>query len=1065
MKPPHLPVELKITLIFVLFGGLWILSSDSLFALVLSNTAASPRIQTYIAWGTVAIGATIIFLLLRRENLLHNAPRKELSERRSAAFDCLLEGVQIIDRNWRYIYVNEAAAHQGHNTRATLMGRSMMEIHPGIENTEGFAVMRDSMVNRVTRQMENESVYPDGSRGWFNLSIQPVPEGILILSVDITARKQAEQSARWGEDQYRRLIEHSPYGVVIHQQGRVAYLNPAGMNAIKAQNIEDVLGKPVMDFVHPDSRAAVVRRLQEMAEGREAPPLEEKFIRLDGEAIDVEVTAYPFVYHDQPAVQVVFRDITERSQAEAALREAETRYRTLVEQLPNVVTYIDSADPTIGTLYVSPQITDMLGFTPQEWASDPKMWHSRIYHEDRERVLTEDRRHDETGQTLTSEYRVVAKNGHLVWVYDEAVMLHDESGKPLYSHGIMIDITERKLAEVALRESERKYRALFEQSHDAMFILDLHGNHLVANQRAADMLGYTPEEMVGLSFKATSAEIAQSEDILKRLLGGEQVPLYEHTFRKKNGDLIPVEINVELIRDLYGNPLHIQSAVRDISERKRAEQALRESEEKLRLFIDHAPVALAMLDRQMRYVAVSRRLMTEYNLEDMDIIGRKHYEVFPDIPERWKEIHRRCLAGEVIRSEEDEFIRMDGSVQWLRWEVLPWYTAADEIGGIVIFTEEISERKRAEMELRRYAQNTAAMYELSQQLLTSSNLDWVYTSAHRAVQKMMPCDSFVISILDSKTHEIEDVYLWDVDKRWPPERYPVSDPELTVYIISEARPLLVNHWDESHDRLTGATRFGYADQDTLSVLAVPLFYTNGECFGMISAQAYPPDAYTEEHLKLLATVASQISETIENVHLVSDLQKSNIELFLAYDATIEGWSRAMDLRDKETEGHTQRVTSLTLELARQMGLPEPEIVQIRRGALLHDIGKLGVPDIILLKSDMLTDEEWQVMHKHPQFAYEMLAGIDYLKDALDIPYCHHERWDGKGYPRGLKGKEIPLAARIFAVVDVWDAITTDRPYRNGWSREAAIQHIRSESGKHFDPRVVDNFLALIERER
>ena len=144
-----------------------------------------------------------------------------------------------------------------------------------------------------------------------------------------------------------------------------------------------------------------------------------------------------------------------------------------------------------------------------------------------------------------------------------------------------------------------------------------------------------------------------------------------------------------------------------------------------------------------------------------------------------------------------------------------------------------------------------------------------------------------------------------------------------------------------------------------------------------------------------------------------------------------------------------------------MGVSEPDIVQIRRGALLHDIGKLGVPDIILLKSDMLTDEEWEVMRKHPQFAYEMLAGIDYLKDALDIPLCHHERWDGKGYPRGLKGEEIPLAARIFAVVDVWDALTTDRPYRLGWSKEAAIQHIRSESGRHFDPVVVENFLALI----
>ena len=759
-------------------------------------------------------------------------------------------------------------------------------------------------------------------------------------------------------------------------------------------------------------------------------------------------------------VEKLQTELTERKQAVAALREAETRYRTLVEQLPNMVTYIDSADPSIGIVYISPQIEEMLGYTPEEWQADPFLWHNSIHPEDREQVLAEDKRHDETGNTVTLEYRIAAKGGRVVWVYDEAVMLRDESGKPLYSQGIMIDITERKLAEVALRESERRYRALFEQSHDAMFILDLQGNHLVANQRAAEMLGYTSEEMIGLSFQATSAEPEQSAGVMKRLLGGEQIPLYERIFRKKNGELIPVEINAELIRDMYGNPLHIQSAVRDISERKRAEQALRGSEEKLRLFVEHVPVVLAMLDHDMRYIAVSRRLITDYKLEETDLTGKSHYEVFPDIPERWKEIHQRGLAGEVIRSEEDEFIRMDGSVQWLRWEVLPWYTTDDEIGGIVIFTEEISERKRADMELRRYAQNTAAMYELSQRMLTSSNLELIYASAHQAVEKMMPCDAFIVALLDEKKQEIEDAYLWDLDRRWPSERHPVSQAQLTTYIISEAKPLLVNRWNESHDRVTGTVSFGYTELDTQSVLAVPLFHTSGECFGMISAQAYPPDAYTGEHLQLLATVASQISETIENVRLVSDLQKSNMELSLAYDATIEGWSHAMDLRDKETEGHTQRVTRLTIELARQMGVSEPEIVQIRRGALLHDIGKLGVPDIILLKSDMLTTEEWEVMRKHPQFAYEMLVGIDYLKDALDIPLCHHERWDGKGYPRGLKGEEIPLAARIFTIMDVWDAITTDRPYRRGWSKDAAIQHIRSESGKQFDPIVVENFLAL-----
>ena len=221
---------------------------------------------------------------------------------------------------------------------------------------------------------------------------------------------------------------------------------------------------------------------------------------------------------------------------------------------------------------------------------------------------------------------------------------------------------------------------------------------------------------------------------------------------------------------------------------------------------------------------------------------------------------------------------------------------------------------------------------------------------------------------------------------------------------------------------------------------------------------YKPE---REWLHLLDTLAGQAAIAIDNAQLFDSLQQSNIELTLAYDATIAGWSRAMDLRDKETEGHTQRVTDLTLKLAAAMHVPESQIRYIRYGALLHDIGKMGVPDSILLKADELTDEEWQKMRQHPGLAYEMLSSIRYLQPALDIPHSHHEKWDGTGYPRGLKGNEIPIAARIFAVADVWDAITSDRPYRKGWSKEEALGYIKDQSGKYFDPQVVDKFLELI----
>jgi putative two-component system response regulator len=191
------------------------------------------------------------------------------------------------------------------------------------------------------------------------------------------------------------------------------------------------------------------------------------------------------------------------------------------------------------------------------------------------------------------------------------------------------------------------------------------------------------------------------------------------------------------------------------------------------------------------------------------------------------------------------------------------------------------------------------------------------------------------------------------------------------------------------------------------------------------------------------------------------LREVNAQLLSAYEATIEGWSHALDLRDRETEGHSRRVTQLTVKLAQDLGMGAEEIMHIRRGALLHDMGKIGVPDSILHKPDTLTDEEWTIMRRHPQLAYDMLYPIEYLHPALEIPLNHHEKWDGTGYPRGLQGEEIPIVARLFAVVDVWDALTSDRPYRPAWTEEQALTYIREQSGNHFDPQVVELFFKVI----
>jgi putative nucleotidyltransferase with HDIG domain len=239
----------------------------------------------------------------------------------------------------------------------------------------------------------------------------------------------------------------------------------------------------------------------------------------------------------------------------------------------------------------------------------------------------------------------------------------------------------------------------------------------------------------------------------------------------------------------------------------------------------------------------------------------------------------------------------------------------------------------------------------------------------------------------------------------------------------------------------------------------------GEVKGVLEVFHRSPLRPDREWLDFLDTLAGRAALAIENAAMFDDLQRSNQELNQAYDATLQGWARALDLRDRDTEDHTQRVTEMTLRLAQAMGIRDEELVQVRYGALLHDIGKMGIPDSILLKNGPLTDDEWQVMRRHPSYAREMLAPIAFLQNALDIPYCHHEWWDGSGYPRALKGEQIPVAARIFAVVDVWDALISDRPYRAAWPEKKVFDYIQSLNGRQFDPRVVEVFFRVFRQRK
>jgi len=223
-------------------------------------------------------------------------------------------------------------------------------------------------------------------------------------------------------------------------------------------------------------------------------------------------------------------------------------------------------------------------------------------------------------------------------------------------------------------------------------------------------------------------------------------------------------------------------------------------------------------------------------------------------------------------------------------------------------------------------------------------------------------------------------------------------------------------------------------------------------------------AILDENTGSVIEIQAASRDITERKRTEEALQTAHQNLEEAYDRTIEGWIRALDLRDREMEGHTQRVTEMTLKMARALGLPESEIIHVRRGALLHDIGKIGIPDEITKKAGPLNEQEWELMRKHPQYAYDMLFPIPYLRPALDIPYCHHERWNGSGYPRGLKGEEIPITARMFAIIDVWDALKSNRPYHKPNSHDHTVTYLKKEAGQLFDARLVELFLRVLKQD-
>ncbi len=496
----------------------------------------------------------------------------------------------------------------------------------------------------------------------------------------------------------------------------------------------------------------------------------------------------------------------------------------------------------------------------------------------------------------------------------------------------------------------------------------------------------------------------------------------------------------------------------ELRARAEAEAKLRESEEKYRTLIETDNDAVFIIDAETGIILDANKKADDLlGLPHEKIVGMHQKAIYPeeDANECARILKDSLTNGGVVASDICVFHRSGRKIP-----VEVSVTIVERGGKRIIqsFFRDITKRKHAEDLAKERLQRLAALHAID--MIISSSLDLRVTLSEflDLVISQLRVDAADVLLLNPHTQTLEFAagrgFHADGIQR---SRVRLGEGIAGLAALEHRSINIPNLLDPANGFLRAPL---LEIEGFISYAVVPLM-AKGHITGVLEVRHRAPLVLDTEWLNFLEALAAQAAIAIDNATLFNELQRSTIEITVAYDATLEGWAHALDLRSQATEQHTQRVAEMTLRLARTMGVGEKELVHIRRGALLHDMGKIGIPDSILLKPGPLTADEWALMRKHPQYAFDMLQPIAYLRLALDIPYAHHEKWDGSGYPRSLKGEQIPLAARIFTVADVWDAMTDERrPYRRALSKDEVREYIRSLAGTQLDPKVVDAFLKL-----
>lgn len=937
------------------------------------------------------------------------------------------------------------------------------------------------------------------------IAMRRVSTALLQARSELADRRRAEDAAHASELRLRSVIDATPLGAhnyELQTDGRLIFTG-ANQSASRILGIDHspLIGKTIEEAFPGIATTAFPDAYRQIASHGQRFDAQQVTYNADGINGIFEVSA---IQTGANRMSAFFSDITARRRTEEALRKSEERFRRIVDTATEGI-WLSDAD--FKTVFTNRRFEEMFGYAQEELIGltlDHVMF--------AEDLLDNEQRRDARQQGAPGHYerRFRHKDGHTVWTLISATPLLDVEGHFEGAFSMMADITERKATEQALRESEERFRVTFERAPAGMLMQSPDGHFTMVNQTCCDILGYTLEEMLRLTVADITHEDSRSEDVemTRRLFAGE-IPTIDKDKRyvRKDGSTVWCNVNASTVRDASGAPRYAVAVIQDISERKRAEQRMRALDD----------VSLALSQNVMSYRDeldyVAKRtaeeagdccIITLLSDDGQWLHSVACYHTNPEAMVFTRNLlathphaaNGNGVAASVVRTGQAVLLTdmTDEQAQTLikpefqpyneRFGIrnllmTPLRVGGEVIGAIALlsgtsgrryvaedqrFLQELADRAaqavhnaRLYQAAQRRMSNLQSLHTIDSAIAGSLDLHLTLSIALEQVVTQLGVDAADVMLLNRQQGFLEVVASRGFRSNEPARARVHFGQAPAGQIALERRALHIS--DLAAASAHAARSRLFSTESFVTYSGVPLV-TKGEVLGVLEVFRRSAFDGGAEWVQFLEMLAAQVAIAVDNAQMFTDLQRSNMDLTFAYDTTIEGWSQALDLRDKETEGHSQRVTTMTLDLARTMGVSEGELVHMRRGALLHDIGKMGVPDHILLKPGPLTEEEWDSMRRHPQHAFDLLSPIVYLRLSLDIPYAHHEKWDGTGYPLGLKGEQIPLAARIFAVADAYDALLSDRPYRPAWTRERALAHIEAQSGLHFDPQVVKAFLQL-----